>query len=186
MSWTAAIAAAVAVAAEPGTRWIGVDGCGGSGKSTLAAAIARETERVQVVSVDEFAGPGVPEWDWGRFAAEVVRPLLAGRAARYRRWDWRADGYAGWGEVEPGAVVVVEGVSAVRSEAAAPWDLTIWVDAPRQVRLARLRARDGVEAMARWSDDWLPSEDAYVEREHPQLRVDLVVAAAGDGTMGRS
>jgi cytidylate kinase len=70
---------------------------------------------------------------------------------------------------------VVEGVSSTRAELGAPWDLTVWVDAPREVRLRRARERDGAAMQRRWLDDWLPSEEAYAAREHPQDRVDLIV-----------
>ena len=42
-----------------------------------------------------------------------------------------------WVEVPPGGLVVVEGVSATRREVPVPWDVTIWVDARRERRLAR-------------------------------------------------
>ncbi len=174
-----AVAAALRVAAGPGTRWIGIDGCSGSGKSSLAAEIAAEIAaecaRVVVVAIDEFTGPGIAEWDWERLAEEVVRPLSSGQPARYRRWDWRRAADAGSAAIDAGSVVIVEGVSATRREAAVPWDLTVWVDAPREVRLARIRRREGAAAVGRWRD-WLASEDAYVEREHPQQRADLVVS----------
>jgi uridine kinase len=75
--------------------------------------------------------------------------------------------------------VVVEGVSATRREVAAPWDLTIWVDAPEDVRLARALERDGPAMLATWVERWIPEENAYVARERPQQRVDLVVSGVG-------
>jgi uridine kinase len=160
------------------TVWVGIDGCGAAGKTSLAAAIAVAVPSVVVVSVDDFSGPRIAEWDWDRFAAQVVRPLLAGRPARYQRWDWDTDAGAEWHDIEPGRTVVVEGVSSTRREVAVPWDLTVWVDAPRAVRLARARERDGDAMLGRWLDDWMPSEEAYIAREHPAERVDRIV----DGT----
>jgi uridine kinase len=158
------------------TRWIGIDGCGGAGKSTLAEQVAAAVPAVAVVHIDDFAGPRIPEWDWARFDAQVVRPLTAGRPARYQRWDWDTDAGAEWHDIAPGAVVVVEGVSSTRREVRAPWALTVWVEASRQTRLRRARERDGEALLPRWLQDWMPSEDAYVAREHPQDRVDLVVS----------
>lgn len=158
------------------TVWVGVDGCGAAGKTSLAGTIAAAVPDAVVVHVDDFSGPRIREWDWPRFDAQVVRPLLAGRPARYQRWDWDADRGAEWHDVPPGRTVVVEGVSSTRREVAVPWDLTIWVDAPREVRLARARERDGAAMLARWLEDWMPSEEAYVARERPAERVDLVVS----------
>lgn len=161
-----------------GTRWVGIDGCGASGKSTLARVVAHAVPGAVVVGIDDFSGPRIAEWDWTRFRSQVVLPLRDGRAARYQRWDWDRDAGAEWHDIAPGAVVIVEGVSCTRREAGVPWELTVWVDAPREVRLTRAAERDGAAMLPRWLGDWMPSEERYVDREHPQDRVDLIV----DGT----
>jgi uridine kinase len=128
-----------------------------------------------VVHVDDFAGPLVPEWDWPRFRAQVLDPLLGGRPARYQRWEWNKDEPAEWHDIPADAVLVVEGVSCTRSELEAPWALQIWVDAPRDVRLQRAVERDGEAMLPHWLDVWMPSEEAYIARERPPDRVDLLV-----------
>jgi uridine kinase len=158
---------------------IGVDGRAGSGKTTLADDIAKSVPDALVVHVDDFAGPLVPEWDWPRFREQVLEPLLAGRAARYQRWEWNRDEPAEWHDVPAGSVLVVEGVSSTRAELAAPWGLQIWVEAPREVRLARAVERDGADMLPHWLDVWMPSEEAYVARERPEERVDLIVSGTG-------
>jgi uridine kinase len=157
------------------TVWIGIDGFGAAGKSSLADAIAAAVPRVSVVHIDDFAGPRIPEWDWARFRTQVLVPLLAGRPARYQVWDWDRDVAGEWRDVPPGRVVVVEGVSSTRAEVGAPWDLTIWVDAPPQLRLQRALERDGPALLPRWLEDWMPSEEAYAARERPQERANLIV-----------
>jgi uridine kinase len=167
---------AVEVATAQRTGWIGIDGFGAAGKTRLAAWLAERVGRIAVVHVDDFGGPDVPEWDWPRFRAEVLVPLGEGRPAAFRTRDHTGAG--GPYRLEPGRLIVVEGVSATRREAGVPWDLTVWVDAPDTVRLARVTERDGAALRERWLHDWIPSERAYAEREQPQRRVDLVV----DGT----
>jgi uridine kinase len=167
------------------TRWVGIDGCGAAGKSALADAIAARVPESTVVRVDDFSAPDIAEWDWDRFDTEVVQPLLAGRPAHYQRWDWARNAGAEWHEIQPGRTVVVEGVSSTRREVRVPWSLTIWVDAPRELRLQRVRERDGEAMMSRWLHEWLPSEDAYVARERPQQRVDVIVHGDG-GRLGES
>jgi uridine kinase len=170
-----AVRAAAEVAARGGTRWVGIDGCGASGKTALAAAITAAVPGAMVVHADDFSGPRIAEWDWERFDAQVARPLQAGRVARYQRWDWDRDAGAEWHEIAPGGLVIVEGVSSTRREVGVPWSLTIWVDASRETRLRRARERDGEAMLARWLQDWMPSEEAYIARERPQDRVDLIV-----------
>jgi hypothetical protein len=170
-----ALAEVVRVAQAPGTVWIGVDGLGGAGKTTFAALIERAVPRAGVVHVDDFAAPWIAEWDYGRFRSDVVAPLLAGRTARYQRFDWPTETLAEWHELEPGHVIVTEGVSSTRPETGVPWALTVWVEAPRDVRLQRALDRDGPELMPRWLDDWMPSEDAWAARAHPLDWIDLVI-----------
>lgn len=158
------------------TAWVGIDGCGAAGKSTLAAAIAAEVTGVSVVAVDDFNSPLILEWDWERFRTQVLLPLSAGRAARYQIWNWDQNVGGDWVDIAPGGLVVVEGVSSTRTEAAVPWDLTIWVEAPRDLRLVRAIERDGESMRAVWEEIWMPSEEAYIAREDPRSRSDLVVS----------
>lgn len=176
---TEAIAAVHALSADR-TVFVGVDGRAGSGKSTLAAALASAVPGAVIVHVDDIAGPLVPEWDWPRFQAQVVDPVLAGRPGRYQRWEWNRDQPAEWHDVPVGRLVIVEGVSAIRRELDVPWALTIWVDAPRDVRLARALERDGPAMMPHWLEVWMPSEEAYIARDRPEERVDLIVSGVRD------
>ena len=160
------------------TAWVGIDGFGGSGKTELAAAITAAVPAVVVVHVDDFNSPLITEWDWERFRVQLLEPLLAGRPARYQIWNWDQNVGGDWVDVAPGGLVVVEGVSSTRAEAGTPWDLTIWVDAPRDVRLASALERDGEAMRAVWEQIWMPSEQAYAARERPQQRVDLIVPTA--------
>jgi hypothetical protein len=177
-----ALASARAVVAlRPGaTLFLGVDGCGASGKSTLAARLAAALDGAEVIAVDDFSSPRLAEWDWNRFSDQVVEPLRSGGAARYQRWDWDRDEGAEWHDVPPGRPIIVEGVSSTRREMKLPWAWTAWVEAPRVVRLDRARARDGAARMPLWLNSWMPSEDAYVAREQPQTRVDIVVSGIID------
>jgi uridine kinase len=166
------------IAALPRDRTVlvGIDGYGGAGKSTFAAAAAQRVPSAVVVHVDDFAAPDIPQWDWDRLRAQVLLPLLAGRPGRYQRWDWPSNTGAEWHDVPVGRIVLVEGVSSTRREVDAPWDLTVWIDTPEPTRLDRALERDGPAMMARWHEEWLPSENAYVARENPLARVDLIVS----------
>ncbi|MGI3781118.1 MAG: hypothetical protein ACRYG2_10105 [Janthinobacterium lividum] len=159
-----------------GTRWVGIDGKGASGKTTLAAAVAAALSAAVVVHVDDFARPSVETWERERFVAQVLQPLAAGRPARYERWDWSRDASAGWTEVPVGVPVVVEGVSSTDVRLGVPWDVTLWVDAPYEVRLARALGRDGEAMREQWVGAWMPAEDAYEAAQRPQDRVDAVVS----------
>jgi uridine kinase len=168
------VAGVVRAVAGAGTRWIGVDGKGASGKTTLAARIASALPGSVVVHIDDFARPDVRGWERDRFIAQVLEPLAAGRPACYQRWDFETDTGAEWHVVPAGVPVIVEGVSSTDVRLGVPWDFTIWVEVPYEVRLACARERDGEARMERWLTDWMPSEDAYEAEQHPQQRVDLI------------
>ncbi|MCU1656550.1 MAG: hypothetical protein JWO57_1206 [Pseudonocardiales bacterium] len=182
VSQAEAVAEAARIASASPSRpvWIGVDGPGGAGKSTLARRIADSIAGAVVVSVDDFSGPRFQAWDWDRFDEQLARPLRAGRGGRYQVWDWDRDEGREWVDVRADSIVVLEGVSAIRTEVDVPWGLTIWVEAPRDVRLARALARDGAPMMARWLEHWIPSEEAYIAVQRPQDRADLVVSGIED------
>ena len=181
VSGAAAVQAVRALVAADPVRplFIGIDGFGAAGKSTLADAIAAAVPGVAVVRVDDLSAPGLDEWDWERGRRQVVEPLLAGRPARYQRWDWDADRGAEWIDVPADAVVVVEGVSSTRDELGVPWTLRIWVEAPRDLRLERARARDGEAMLPVWLERWMPSEQRYAAAQDPRGRAGLIVRGSG-------
>lgn len=170
-----AVTAVVDAVLPATTAFVGVDGLEAAGKSRLAQRLADAVPGAVVVSVDEFSGPDIPEWDWTRMHEQLVAALLDGRPARYERRSWDGRGPAGWRTVEPGRLVVIEGVSCTRDEARVPWTLRLWVETPSDVRTARLRGR-GDEAMYRqWAEHWDRSAQAYVSAQRPQERADLIV-----------
>jgi uridine kinase len=168
---------AVRAAAPPSgmtTKIVAVDGPGGAGKSTLAARLAEALGDVQVLPTDDFASWENPlEW-WRRAIDEALQPLSRNQPARFKRTDWENEGRDRWRHVDPAEYLVLEGVSASR-EAFQPFlTYSIWVETPRELRLSRGLERDGEEARPQW-EQWMAEEDAYVERERPHERADVIL-----------
>jgi uridine kinase len=158
-------------------RIVAIDGCGGAGKSTFAARLSRAVGDCPVAHTDDFASWEQPlEW-WPRMLRELIEPLASGRDATYRRYDWESRRLAEPLRIEPAPIVIVEGVSASRSEWAQQLAFAVWVTAPREVRLQRGLERDGEQATDLWAG-WMAAEDAYLRRDHPIERADLVVDGA--------
>ena len=162
-------------------RLIGIDGCGGAGKTTFATRLSQLLGDAPVIHTDDFASHDVPiEW-WPRMLHDVIEPLLRGEPASYRPYDWVSRRLADDPvTVAPTGVVIVEGVGATRAAWRDRLALRIWIDCPRDIRLARGLARDGEELREFWQE-WMKAEDLYVESEQPQLYADVVVSSANGG-----
>jgi uridine kinase len=149
---------------------VGIGGHGAAGKTTLARSIPS----AQVVGTDEFWDGA--EFELSRLQAEVLVPLLHGESAEYRAFSWELQRPSAEPRVvSPQGVIVIEGVCALHTLFREAYDLRIWVDAPRELRLARGIARDGEDARRLWEDQWMPSEDRYVERDDPISAAHMIV-----------
>ena len=165
--------------APPGvrTRIVAVDGPGGAGKSSLARRLAQELD-AQVIHTDDFASWENPiDW-WPDLLELALEPLAAGEPARFRPTSWGEEEREPV-QIEPGGIVILEGVSASR-EAFRPYlAYAIWIETPRDVRLRRGLERDGAQTLTQW-EEWMADEDRYVERERPAEHADLVLPGDED------
>jgi cytidylate kinase len=159
-----------ASSAGRGLVLVGIGGRGASGKSTLARSIPG----AQVVGTDEFwDGTG---FELSRLRSDVFEPLLHGEPASYRAFCWRLQRPLEEPRVVlPQGVIVVEGVCALHTQFRDDYDLRVWVDAPRELRLARALEREGEDARAVWETRWMPAEDRYIERDDPISAAQLLV-----------
>lgn len=169
-----------------GTRLVAVDGAGGSGKTSLVTDMAGQLDNCAIVHGDDFYRPmsDLDRWrldseagyhryfDWQRLQGQVLVPLSAQRAARYQAYDWVSGHLGAWHEVVPGGLVIVEGVYSARPELAPVYDLTVFVDTPREICLQRLKARG---SSPEWTPRWRAAEDHYLHSTQPVARVGLVV-----------
>src|SRR3569833_4290140 len=130
------------------TRIVAVDGRGGAGKSTLAERLARGLG-ASVVHTDDFESWDDPlDW-WPALLEQVLMPLSEGRAATFVPNSWGGPAKERV-TIEPGGVVIVEGVTASR-EAFRPYLVfSIWVETPRELCLQRGLERDGEAMRPQW------------------------------------
>ena len=175
------------------------------GKSTLAAAVVASLGAadppVAAVVVDGdgfYAGGTAARWDrrtaqekadqvidWRRQRA-VLEGLRDWGVATWHPFDWDSDD---WDRdpppftdlpttVEAAPVVLLEGAYSCRPELHHLLDLRVLVEAPAEVRRARLVAREGGEYHADWDARWAEAEAHYFGTVMPPDRFDLVVATA--------
>ena len=174
------------------TTLVAIDGLGGAGKSTLAAEVSEAIEDVAIVGVDDFYRPmadaeraqlGPKEgydryFDWERLRDAVLVPLSAESRSRHRRYDWATGKLDEWHEVEPGGIVIVEGVYSTRPELRPYFGITIYVDTPREQQLGRMLTRMYEDIS--WVENWMAAEDWYLEQMRPKEHVDLVVDGSSE------
>jgi len=160
-------------------RLVCVDGPAGSGKTTLAAALA-DAAGAPVVHMDDL----YPGWDGLPRVTDqlegLLRPLSAGRAGRYRRYDWHRGAFAEEVEVPPAELLVLEGVGSGSRVVADLVTVLVWVEAPYDLRMRRGLERDG-DAFAPYWHAWAEAEREHFATEGTRDRADLVVDGTGDG-----
>lgn len=160
-----------------GTRLVAVDGPSGAGKTVFAGRLA------------EVLGPGTPVvhtddlldgWDdqvtfWPRLEEWVLAPLRAGRAGRYRRYDWEAGRFSPeWTEVPPAPVVVLEGVTAARARIRPELAYSVFLTAALDERIRRTDRRDGGR-LSPYLRKWRRGEEAHFAADATADHVDLVL-----------
>jgi cytidylate kinase len=154
-----------------GGRLISIDGPAGSGKTTLAAQIADLSGAV-VVHMDDL----YPGWA-GLFDVEpevwgLLGPLARDEVGEYRRYDWTAAEYAETHHVEPGPLLVLEGVGSGNRAWRDLVTTLVWVEAPAGIRLARGLARDGEAVRELWLA-WMRDEDRLFLQEQTRAHAEL-------------
>jgi len=165
-------------------RVVGIDGMSGSGKSSFARRLAGELA-APVLSADDL----VPGWEAiaesvGLLADWVLRPLAAGRPARWQRYDWLAGQPGAWVDLDPRDFLVVEGCCVGLEPAAGLFSCLIWIDTPADERRRRLELRPDWATYAPFVERWTRQEAALQATADTPGRADLVVDNSdkrGDG-----
>ena len=149
-----------------------LDGPCASGKTTLARKLARAVQGT-MVHTDDFVIPhaqktpqrlAVPggNLDAERLINEVVLPFKDGRPVFYRRYDCGADRLLPQEPLPPSRVLILEGsycnLPAIRACA----DLRLFLDAPWEIRKARLMKRESPASLRQYLERWIPLENAYL------------------------
>ncbi|TVZ02247.1 hypothetical protein EAS64_25845 [Trebonia kvetii] len=102
----------------------------------------------------------------------MLRPLAAGRPARWQKYDWHAGRPGEWGRIEPADFLVVEGCCVGPPPAAPALPYLIWVDTPAAERRRRPDWGTYQPFFARWSRQ----ENALQTDAGTRGRAGLVVA----------
>jgi uridine kinase len=158
-------------------RLVAVDGPGGAGKSVFAERLARSLGGVPIIHTDEFASWENPLGWWSRLEDDVLMPLAKGQLVRYREYDWSRRRLGRWRVIPSSEVILLEGVSAARRAVAERLSLSIWIEAPTAVRLARGLDRDGQAMRGQWKQ-WMAEEATHYAKDQARERAGVIVDGA--------
>jgi len=164
--------------------FVAIDGHGGSGKSTLAKQLS-EKLGAEILHTDDFAGWDNPLNWWPLVIERVFEPIKNGATTlNYPRSSW-------WENHHPEPVMdqpvtkimILEGVSSLRTEFRDYISLGFFVDTPKELCLQRGVERDtgtgkSREELAQMWSKWFEEEDIYIKRDEPKKHADLII----DGT----
>ncbi len=167
---------------------VAIDGCGGSGKSTLAEQIVSRNVGGQIIHMDNFYKPSNErsqleirekesgaDYDIMRLKQNIIIPIMNGLEARYQRYDWEVDKLAEWHTIEPNGLIIVEGVYSLSDQLHNLFDIKIFVECNRELRLKRGLERDGDNALDFWKN-WMIGEDKYLQEQKPGDRSDFIIS----------
>lgn len=170
---------------------VALDGRSGVGKSTLAAATAERLDSCTVIDGDGFYAGGPESWWDSCTAAEKVAQVIDWRRQRPVLSDLRKRTDAEWfmfdwaafdGRLDPNPqrseaadVVILDGAYSARPELADLLDLRVLLALDREVRRARLLAREGDAYRAEWEGRWSDAEDHYFASVMPPDAFDLIL-----------
>jgi uridine kinase len=167
---------------------IGLDGRCAAGKTRLAGAL-EQVYGLDLIHLDDFflrptqatprrlAEPG-GNLDRERFRAEALDPWLAGRQFEYRPWDCRAGAFGPAIGVGPGRLLLGEGSDALHPGLAPAYRLGVFLTVDRAEQRRRLAAR-APDLLDRFTDRWIPLEEAYIKEFAPDQKADLLFQSAG-------
>jgi para-aminobenzoate synthetase len=175
---------------------VAIDGGSGAGKSTISEMIQAEFDAA-LVHLDDFYSASIPDAKWHGCSAEekfqnvfmwnsvredVLKPLKAGRRAKWFSFDFnkrRSDGTFGMEEkpkiLSPNDVVILEGAYSGSPQLRDLIDFSILIDVPTEERHARLDDRQDEAFSEYWHGLWDEVEEYYFKKIRPKSSFDLVV-----------
>ncbi len=166
---------------------LAIDGPCGGGKSTLAEAIVRVFPDALIIRADDFflqphqrtpqrlSAPG-GNLDRERLIEEVLKPLAARSYRGHQRYNCKVDLL----EAVPGALqplIILEGSYSHHPDLSPFYDLKVFLDIGSALQLSRLEKRCEPEALARFTDSWIPLENTYFSHFNIRNQADVRLVA---------
>lgn len=165
---------------------VAIDGPCGSGKSTLAGQLAADFPDSALYHADDFflqphqrslerlACPG-GNLDRERLLAEVLLGIQSGQPFAYHKYHCQT-GQMQAMQASPARLNIVEGSYSHHPDLKPFYDLTIYLEASLDTRLARLRSRVPLRQLDAFLQTWIPLENQYFKAFDIKATSDLILA----------
>ena len=162
---------------------ITIDGPAGSGKTTLAEqihdCISKSGESVATIHMDDlYSG-----WDHALSPAltdsikEILNAYETGSDLLIPQYNWVARSFSDPLTITSPAVLIIEGVGSGERVTRKSADIKLWIEAPAEIALARVLARDGENFRAQMQN-WQLQEAEHFLKEGTKSAADYQVKSA--------
>lgn len=170
---------------EQGGAIVAIEGGSAGGKTTVSALLA-DVYDCNIFHMDDFflrpeqrtptrlaeIGGNI---DRERFAREVVLPLTEQKTVVYRPFDCRKQTLAAPITALPKPLTVVEGAYSMHPAFSRYYDLSAFLDISPDVQRKRIEKRNTSALAERFFNEWIPMENAYLEKTDVRARADLII-----------
>ena len=151
---------------------IAIDGMSASGKTTLAERLHTEFPESNLFHMDDyFLQPHqrTPERlsevggnvDYERFMDEIILHLDGKNGLFYRKFDCQTQLLGSEIHVPWKPLVIIEGAYSQHPYFGEPYDLRIFCEVSKNEQRERILKRNGPEMLTRFTNEWIPKENAY-------------------------
>lgn len=179
---------------QKGRILIAIDGKSGSGKTTMAQKLAERYQASLYHMDDFFLQPfqRTPERlaevggnvDYERFLREVLVPLASGEEFEYGIFDCRQQKITERRKGGTGQIQIVEGSYSQHPYFGRYYDVAICLSIEDAKQRERIRRRNGEAMSQRFAEEWIPKENAYLEKFHIMEQADFFLDGNGEETEG--
>lgn len=163
---------------------IAIEGNSGAGKTSLASRIGSVYD-CNIFTMDSFflqtdqrtaerLGQTGGNVDYLRFEEQLLRPLRAGRAFKYRPYDCARQALAEEIDVTPKGINIIEGVYSLHPNFSEIYGLRVFLKVSIDEQLRRLRRRD-IDKYSRYVEEWIPMENKYFDSFDIEAQCDIVI-----------
>ncbi len=163
---------------------VGIDGPSASGKSTLGNMLRDKYNALLFHADDYFLPPEMKtkdrlsesggNVDYLRLEKEIMKHLNSDYIVS-NHFNCKTNQLEKRDEQKNNQVIIVEGAYSLRENLFSYYTLSIFLEINEKLQKNRILARNGVKMLQKWTDEWIPLENLYFEKEDLRSKVDILI-----------